>query len=210
MSDIQRGVTFTTNIPDAATAHRLVDDAVILPAFISGKTVATPVSGDAFVFLKNGALRQCTLAGLIGAFPNGGAANVFALRKLGTTATSAAAGNDPRFPAQFDGIRQANGTSPDTVAAPKDFAFVSKNLNGTTVIDWDAADVFYDNMAGNKTYTFANVRDGRTISIIFKKNGHTPTLPGAIGTVVVGNGTTFLHVILSKSVLGTTGLQIQI
>lgn len=102
MADIQRGITFTNSIPDAASAHQLVDSATILPAFITGKTISTPATGDSFVFSKNGALLRCTLAGLIGAFPTGGAANIAALRKLGTAADTAAAGNDPRFPARLD------------------------------------------------------------------------------------------------------------
>lgn len=211
MSDIQRGITFTTSIPDAASAHQLVDNAVILPAFITTKATAPPSSADSFIFSKNGALRRCTLDTLINAFPRGAAANVFSLRKLGTQATMAAAGNDPRFPAQFTGLRKANNHGPDTAAVPKDTAFPSKSLDGAhTIVDWDQADVFHDDLATPKTYTFTNVRDGRTIQFIIKLNGRAVTLPAAIGTVVIGTGTTFLHLILTKSVLGITGLQIKI
>ena len=180
MSDIQRGITFTTSIPDAASAHQLVDAAVILPAFISDKASAAPATGDTFVFNKNGALRKCTLQQLISAFPNGGAANVFALRKLGTSAQTAAAGNDPRFPAQITGIRKANGTSPDTAATAKDFNLASKNLAGLTTIDWDVANVFRDSITANKTYNFANVRDGRTITLVIEHNNHITAFNAAI------------------------------
>lgn len=213
MSDILRGVTFTTGIPDAATLHNLVDSATILPAFISGKALAVPSSGDSFVFVTaGGALRRATLDKLIQGFPRGGAGGVFALRKLGNQAGMAAAGDDSRFPARLTAgsIRKANGTSPDTAAEPQDFRFPSFSMVGKTIIDWDESDVFTDTLSTNKTYTFSNVRDGRTIQFVVNLNAHTVTMPGAIGVVEVGTGTTIKHYILTKSAVGTTGLCIKI
>jgi hypothetical protein len=122
----------------------------------------------------------------------------------------AAPGNDSRFPAIFRGIRVANGPSPDTAAGSPDLTLPNVNLSGKTVIDWSQGSVFYDSLGANKTYTFIAELNGQSIQLIIKKNGHTPTLPVSIGTVVVGTGTTFLHVFLTNTPLGTTGLQIAI
>jgi hypothetical protein len=110
------------------------------------------------------------------------------------------------------GIRKANGTVPDTAAKASDLTLVPVNLTGATktVVDWSAGSVFYDNMVGNKTYTFNNLTAGESIQLQIKLNGHVPTLPAAIGTVVVGVGTTFLHVYLTNTALGITGLQVKI
>lgn len=210
MGDIQRGVSFTTNIPDAVTLQNLVDQAIILPAFISAKTVATPASGDAFVFLKGsgpGVLRQCTLAGLISAFPANGAANVASLRKLGTNSTDAAAGNDPRFPARLTGIRFANGPGPDTVASVSQLQPIALNLSGQTNIAWNSAIMFSDSLTANKTYTFSNTANGKRIIVAVKLNGHTATFPAVQnGTVpVIGSGTTVQTYFFLQTPLGTTG-----
>lgn len=206
MSDIQRGITFTTSIPDAASAHQLVDNATILPAFVTGKTAAIPTGGADFLFASpTGALRKCTLTTLIGAFPNGGAASVYALRRLGTTGTTAAAGDDSRFPAVIRGIRQANGPAIDSVATPAQLSFASRPIVGLN-IDWSQSQVFTDSLAGNKTYTFSNVTDGRIVHIIVTLNGRTVTMPVGLAVNTLGTGTTIKHYILVKSAVGTTGL----
>jgi len=211
MSDIVRGITFTTSIPDAASAHQLVDNAVIQPSFISTKTAGTPADGDSFIYVNsNGAFKRCVLTRLVAAFPSGGPGNEYALRKLGITSETAAAGDDARFPARLHNIRKANFNSPDTDAVPKDFAFASKSLSGITVIDWDLSNVFYETLGNNKTYTFLNVRDGRKITLVFKPQGHSITLPGTLSVVGINDelpNPTFIQYEITKSPVGTTALR---
>lgn len=214
-SQISRGYTFTDGTTgNSSNLHALVDSGTILPGLIGEQANAAPADGDSFLIRQaaNTALKKCTLLQIRATIPSGTDATTASLRKLGTAATMAAPGNDVRFPANITGVRKGNNGAPDTVAKPVDTSYATKVLTGATntVIDWDLANVFYDDMVSNKTYTFINVRDGRSIQIILKKNGRVATLPATIGTVVVGSGTTFLHVFLTKTAGGTTGLQIAI
>ncbi len=208
---LDKGFTFTDGGTGytAANLHALIKGGTILPGAILEQLSAPPTTDSTFLYEHNG-LRRCSLQQIIANVPANGAANVASLRRLGTAATMAAPGNDSRFPARFQGIRKANGPAADTIAVPKDTLFTPVNLQGAghTQVDWDAADVFYDHLGANKTYTFANIRSGRTVQLIVQLNGHVATLPVAIGTVVVGNGTTLLHGIFTSSGLGITGLQI--
>jgi hypothetical protein len=216
MADLQKGHTFTEGSSGntAADLNALVDSGTILPAFITGKSaVVTLEDVDLALVYDNSAaaMRKVTFANIVGSFPADAAAGTAALRTLGTTSVKAAAGNDTRFPASVTGIRLGAGAgSADTAADVDDFTFAPVDLSGVTVIDWSAGDVFTDDLSGNKTYTFSNQAEGRSIQIIIKRNGHTPTLPVAIGSVLVGAGTTFSHSFLTYTSLGTTGLQIAI
>ncbi len=216
MADLQKGHTFTEGSSGntAADLNALVDSGTILPAFITGKSaVATLEDVDLALVYDNSAaaMRKVTFANIVGSFPADAAAGTAALRTLGTTSVKAAAGNDTRFPASVTGIRLGAGVgSTDTAAEPKDLSFDTVDMDGETEIDWDAADVFHDDLAHDKTYTFANTRTGRSIQFIVKLNGHTPTLPVAIGTVAVGSGTTFLHLYITSTELGLTGMQVRI
>jgi hypothetical protein len=213
MSDIQKGVTFHTG--DEVTnssLNNLVDDAIILPGFISSKPVGSPAQGDKFVFFKsaNQSLAAVTLNGLISAFPRGGAANAFALRKLGTQAGTAAAGDDSRFPADFihGGIRKANHNQPDTVATPQDLCFAAKHLSGGSQIDWSLGELFYDSITANKTYTFANVPTNvaQVITVALQLNGHTVTFPSLLGVAPQINASATVHYFtFIKTPLGVSG-----
>ena len=175
-----------------------------------------PTTDDSFLYADgtSGGLKRCTLQQILNQIPTNSPASTPALRRLGVGANMAAPGNDSRFPAKFQGVRRANGNGPDTPALAADFTLPCVNLTGAshTVIDWSQGSVFYDSLSANKTYTFnlASILNGQSIQLIIKKNGHTPTLPAAIGTAVAGTGTTFLHVYLTNSPLGTTGLQVAI
>jgi hypothetical protein len=198
----------------AATLNSIVDSATILPGAITEQANAAPTVDDSFLFVDvtSGGLKRCTFQQAINLVPANSPASTAALRKLGVGANMAAPGNDSRFPARFRGIRVANGPAPDTAAVVGDLTLPNVNLTGAahTVVDWSRGSVFYDSLSANKTYTFEAALNGQSIQLIIKKNGHTPTLPAAIGTVVVGTGTTFLHVFLTNTPLGTTGLQIAI
>ena len=209
MADISRGFTFLPGVPgELAQFHQLVDDATILPTFITSKAVAAPSgAGDYFVFYQagSGAIRRCNHTALVNSFPRGGAANQFALRKLGVGATDAAAGNDVRFPAAITGIRKANGAGPDTVAGAKDLSFAPVNLAAGTSIDWDAGDVFYSTLTANKVYTFTNARLGRVITVALKLQGHTVTWPALVGDIPQIDASKTIHYFsFIKTPLGTS------
>jgi hypothetical protein len=213
-AQLQKGHTFhdgDTGVA-AATLNSLVDSGTILPGAITEQTAGAPTTDDSFLYADGttGGLKRCTLQQVLNTIPANSPASTAALRKLGVGANMAAPGNDARFPAILRGIRVANGPSPDTVAGSPDLTLPNVNLSGKTVIDWSQGSVFYDSLGANKTYTFIAELNGQSIQLIIKKNGHTPTLPVSIGTVVVGTGTTFLHVFLTNTPLGTTGLQIAI
>lgn len=215
MPDLSRGTTFTTGIPDAASLHNLVDAGTVLPAFILSKPTATPGDGDQFVFVSGGAYKRCSLRTLVAAFPNGGSPSTFALRRLGTTAQAAAAGNDSRFPATLPAgsIRVAQGTSADTAATPSDLTFPVYSLIGKTEIDWSKSNVFFDTLTANgKTYSFSHLANGRSIQVIINLAGHTiPTMPGLFATVGASTPA-YLHYFLTytSGLAAVSGLLVKI
>lgn len=198
-SQLSRGQTFSDGGTGSASQfHALVDQGRILPGAISEQIAAVPGGGDSFLFhqSQSGNLKKCTLNQLITAFPRGGGANVFALRRLGTGAETAAAGNDGRFPARLNGLRKANQASPDTVATAQDLTFAAVNLTGNhTQIDWAAGDLFYDTLTANKTYTFAHVptTKAQVITVAIKLQGHTVTWPTLLGTIPVIDASATIH-----------------
>lgn len=207
MAQIQRGYTFIDGgTGNAAELHELVDDATILPGIITQQASAPPANPDSFLFYqaRSQTLASCTLSQLIAAFPVNQAANVACLRQLGTGATVAAAGNDPRFPAQITGIRKGHGTGADTAATAPDLDFSSVDLANLTAIDWSAGNFFHDSLTANKTYTFSNVTDGRAICAVIVTNGHTPTFPTTLGSIqTLGSGTTGKIYYCNHTALGT-------
>lgn len=209
MAQIQRGFTFEDGgSGDASELHSLVDDAVILPGFVTDQANAAPAGTDSFVYYKSAAgLRKCTLSQLVAAFPTDAAANVASLRKLGTSAGMAAAGNDARFPAQVTGLRKGNGTSADTAAQANDVVFPKDLANGATV-DFTTGGVFYASLNANRTYTLTNGRVGQTVVLLVKLNGHTTGISNAVlgGSLpTVGSGTTAKEYHLTITPYGVSG-----
>lgn len=190
----------------AATLNSIVDSATLLPGAITEQAQVVPAVTDSFLYSKGtGGLRKCTLQDILNAVPSNQPGNIASLRKLGTGATMAAAGNDSRFPSTFTGVRMANGTAPDTVAKPSDIVTAPKILAANEAIDWNAFNVFTRDMAGNESYTFQRVKLGQTITIIFKLHGHTPTLNDNPSVYTAGTGTTFKCYRLTNTALGTIG-----
>lgn len=202
MSDVQRGFTFTDGgTGTAEDLHQLVDDATILPDFILGKSASTPDELSNFIYAdsRTGQFLRITFKDLVASFPGGATGladpGVAALRTLGILGTQAAPGNDVRFPSTITGLRLGNGVARDTAARPKDLSFLSVNLNGGQEINWDAADLFYDNLTINPVYTFTGgtVRDGRVITVALKLNAHTITWPALFGAVPGINASATVH-----------------
>lgn len=197
MAKLQKGTTFLNgNTYQDSDFNNLVDNATILPGAITEQTAGTPVSADSFLFYSVSAanLRKCTLTDIVGAFPVDQAAGTASLRTLGTSATQAAAGNDSRFPATLTGIRRANGAGADTVATPNQFAFNAVALAGGASVDWAAADMFTDSLSADRTFTFANVTNGRQIILALNMNGHTATFPSINGGSVTPSNTVGIHI----------------
>lgn len=182
-ADIAKGFTFVAGGTgyDAPALNGLVDNAVILPAFITAKPVATPAVTDSFIFYQASQTRlaKCTGTALVtGIVPANTAAGIASLRKLDTTATGAAAGNDSRFPTAITGIRKGNGASPDTLAAPHDYAFPELNISGT-VIDVSLNPNRFKSVAANTTMSFSNFADGDDVVVnVFKSAGVTLAFTG--------------------------------
>jgi hypothetical protein len=210
VGDLSKGTTFASGTWTAADLNNLVDNAVILPAAISGKAAAGVASADSFLFLQasSGNLKKCALSDIIAGFPSDAAAATAALRTLGTGATQAAAGNDGRFSSTLAGsvgklrkIGTAGLPGNDVAAGAGDLAFASVNINGGTAIDWATADVFYDTLTGaaGKTYTFSNVADGRSIIVILDLTTYSgaitwPSLFGAVPAQTNGSKNMFTFV----------------
>lgn len=190
MSDIQAGTTLSDGVSyHGSDFNALVNNATILPAFITAKGAVIPSSSDSIcIYDSSGSgLAKCTLGDLISnVIPQDNVAGIASLRTLGTGPQQAAAGSDSRFPASVTGLRKSAGSaSTDTAAAPKDLDFTPQSLSGISNIDWDLGNLFYEGLLGtSKTYTFSNVRSGRVIIAQINQNGHTVSFQG--GWILLG------------------------
>ncbi len=219
MAQFSRGITFQdgTTGHTASELHQLIDSAHILPGFITDQAVVTPQGGDKFIFAQasNGTLKSVSHTGLVNSFPRDAAASAYSLRRLGTGALMACAGNDARLRNPGSGFRIGQNAAADRAAEPEDFldpdlVIPPVSLSGQTVIDWDAGNLFVDDLSGNKTYTFSHLREGRSIVLIIKINGHVATMPAAIGSTNLGTGTTFEYHVFTRTSLGTIGFVVKI
>jgi len=81
---------------------------------------------------------------------------------------------------------------PDVITAIANIS--DTDLAAGTVIDWSLSNVFFNVIAANKTFTFTNMVNGKTIVVIIKNTSGgaiTPTFPtalfsGALPTVASG------------------------
>jgi hypothetical protein len=191
----------------AATLNSFVDSATILPGVITEQAATLPTFTDSFLFAGANGLKQCTAENILGLIPINAGASTASLRELGILGNQAAAGNDTRFPAQITGLRKGNGVGADTAAVPKDTLFPPVVLTANQTIDWDAADVFTRDMAASETFPMINFRVGRTITIIFKLNGHAAVLTSSPSPRIttLGTGINYWYITLTTSALGIMG-----
>jgi hypothetical protein len=184
MADVTAGETFAdTGAGAAVNATRLnnhVAGLVIIPAFFSGKSSATPLSGDYVLFLQNssGQIRKATWStalGLVALPAVDPVAGTAGSRTLGTGAQQAAPGNDTRFPASVTGVRKGAGAgSTDTAAGPADLAFplFSASLTaGVVSLNCALYDSFTVLLDANATVTLATVPDNGTILVMTQQDG---------------------------------------
>jgi len=206
MAQFARGITFLEGSTGhtAAEIHALIDNAHILPGFITDQPQATPVTSDRFGYVQSATntLKSVTHGNLIASFPKDAAAGIYSLRRLGTAATMAAAGNDSRLRNSVSGFRFGQGAGVDRAVIAGDFKFLN-NLGAGTNIDWNLGNVHYATIAVNRTFTMTNGFAGRQITIIVKLNGHTATVNGVADLVTVGSGTNWARYYLTVPVVGT-------
>lgn len=206
MAQFSRGITFIdgTSGHTVSEIHALIDNAHILPAFITDQPVATPVTADKFIFQQatTNTLKSISFQGFKDAFPKDAAATVYSLRRLGTAAGMAAAGNDTRLRNPVSGFRFGQGAGTDRAATAADFRFL-KNLGTGTVINWAEGRVFYATLTGNRTYTVTGGGLGRQIEVDIKLNGFTVTINGVTNLATVGSGTAWARYYLTIPAPGT-------
>lgn len=213
-AQLSKGYTFTDGQSGyvSANLHALINSGTLLPGAITEQANLIPVVDSVFLHASFGALKNCTLQQILNTIPTSQPSNIASLRLLGTSATSACAGNDVRLPSRVTGLRRGNGANPDTAALPKDVSFAGVNVAALTQIDWDTADQFYADLTGDTTYTFANLRNGRDITIIIKLHGHAVTMPAVqLGSLTsIGSGTIGKIFKFSQSGLGLSGFVVNI
>lgn len=210
-NQFSRGITFLdgTSGHVAAELHALIDSAHILPAAITDQPAANPTTGDRYIFVQasTNTLKSVTHTNLIANFPHDGPAAVFSLRRLGVGANQACSGADVRLRNPITGLRWGQAAAVDRVAVPQDVTFDAKQLT-TTIIDFTKAEIFYDSLTADKTYTWTGGHTGRRIIVQIKLNGHVPTMPTSflVGTVpVLGSGTAYKTYYYAQTAQGITG-----
>jgi hypothetical protein len=165
MADLSGGYTFVDG-PGALTAARLnalVGSAVILPAFITGKTAITIDVADFLPFYdtSGGVIGKTTVTNFITAIQ-------------GTTSGKVAAGNDSRFPATVTGLRLGNGASADTAAVAKNLAFAPTAAvpsSGAVTCNCALNNLFTITFVANTTVTLTNISDGDQICLQITQGG---------------------------------------
>ena len=146
--DLQTGVTWSDgDTVNAAGLNNSINNATILPTFLSNKGSSSPISSDLFLFYQGGttSLKQTTLGSLfsLGLSYNTKTANTFL---SGPTSGSAAA---PTFRA----------------IVPHDTR-VASNATVSATIDASLARTFTRTLTANTTYTISNMLDGDCITVV--------------------------------------------
>lgn len=132
--------------------------------FVTAKSQIAPAGGDFVVFydISGAVLGKCTLTQLITAL-------------LGTSATTATAGNDTRLPASVTGIRKSAGAgSTDTAAALSDFVHAPNALTlvtGAATGDCTLYDHFTCTLIANATITLTSIPDGGCVYLQTTQDG---------------------------------------
>ena len=159
MSDLLAGENFLPGEDvDAPRLMNAFNSAAIQSAFLTGKTIITPAGADSILFydLSGTVLGKCTLTELITAL-------------LGSTSSTAAAGNDTRFPATVTGLRKSAGAgSTDVAAKGPDLAFTPSTATlsaGVQTLDCSLYSLFTISISANAVLTLANIPDGGTVTV---------------------------------------------
>lgn len=164
MADITAGKTWVDGETlNAAGLNAAFASAVIAASYITGKSTITPVGADYIPFFdSSGAVvGKCTLTSLITAL-------------IGLTSTTAAAGNDSRFPASVTGIRLGAGAGADTAAKPKDFVLAPTAgvpSAGAVTLNCANNNLFTVAFVANTTVTLTNVTDGDIVCAQITQDG---------------------------------------
>lgn len=164
---------------NAARLTNYVNGATILPAFISGKSSVSPLSGDSIVFFQASSSNLVkstlgTVLGLVSLPAVDPVAGTAGSRTLGAGAQQAAPGNDTRFPASVTGLRKGGGVgSNDIAATPPDIAFTPTGAGfaGAVTLNCAVSNIFFVTLNANATVTLSSVPDGGTVIVITQQDG---------------------------------------
>lgn len=166
--DLQTGNTFTDgDTVNAAVLNNAVNNATILPTFLSNKGAGTPAPTDLFLFYNGGStsLKQSSLSSLFSlgmSFNTQNALTVFA-----GPGTSGATATNPTW----------RTLTPHDTSMPT-------NVTVNTFIDGVTARTFSRTLSANTTFTFPNLIDGETVTVVVKQAAaggpYTASFSGAI------------------------------
>lgn len=181
----------------AARLNNFLAGAVIQKELISGKSTVSPSTSDLLMFydVSGDILGKGTVSSVVGTVAlSDQAAGVASMRTLGTSSTSAAAGNDTRFPASVTGIRKGAGAgSADTAAVVSDYTQAPTVISltaGAGSADASLNLKFTCALPANTTactITINNVPDGSKMYLVTTQGGTgASTLTLVLNT---GNGT---------------------
>lgn len=166
------------NALNAARLNNALASIRILPAFITGKTGATPAGVDSIVFYdaSGSALMKCTFAELMAALGNPVSASTPAPRTIDGTAGSAAPYSS--LPASVIGIRYSTGAATTDVAAsearlPSDILDAGSSGAGTVTLNCANYLKHKVTMTGNATFDLTNLvsNSGKVIRVRTVQDG---------------------------------------
>jgi hypothetical protein len=219
MADISRGETFVDG--QSVTGTRLnahVDNATILPAFISAKGAGSPALSHKTIVYDGTNLIAPTLTTLFGLQLTDQAAGTPSLRSLGTTATTAAQGNLAAYLAadnSFTGITHLKhivstvaGSGP-TIAADSTNVFATLTVTGTDLVGTISINLTSGYNADLCTISFgvAYVTTAPTI-ILVPSNSAAASLAGTTKFPIVNSPTVNGFKLQNSSTLTTGTLYI--
>ncbi len=177
MSDISKGDTFVDGqAVTGARLNQLVDSAVILDAFITGKAAVVPASGDYIIIydVSTAALKKALISNFpavtsVGLALPAGVFNVTGSPVTDSGTLTAAFVNQTtnKVLAAPDGT---TGAPTFRLIAPQDIAQTPTNIAASN-IDWSLNYVFEKTVTTNLVPTFTNTKNGQTIRVLLIDGG---------------------------------------
>jgi hypothetical protein len=177
MSDIQKGDTFVDGqTVTGARLNALVDSAIILAAFISGKAQVVPVGGDHLVIYQasSGQLKKA----LVSALPFVTSVGLSMPSSVFDVAGSPITGAGTITVTFDDQTANKFLASPDGSTGQPSFRQIGSQDDckapvaiAANDIDWTLGWVFQKTITGVFTPTFSNTKNGQTIRVFIQQGG---------------------------------------
>lgn len=149
--DLSTGNNFTDgDTVNAAALNNSINNATILPTFLSNKGSGAPISSDLFLFYQGGttSLKQASLGSLFSAGLG------FSTKNANTFYSGPASGG--------------SATPTFRTMVPHDTT-VATNATVSATLDASLARTFTRTLSANTTFTVANMLDGETISVLVQQ-----------------------------------------